>query len=216
MLNRLLHTTLIFGLLAFAGLAQAHHASFESDLEGGDSSLEDPWEMVNLDIDVAFDHFSYLGAGDVDYLMFEGEAGQQVIDIYVVFPATLTFLPNVAIVGPGLSGATLPDWVAIPDGMGAMVYPYALDWLTEEAFEEDGVGILLAYDEPHQFTLPETGTYYIVIYHEDQQSGYYDIAHGEDHSAGSNAENYVAKFQAWANAALASEQSAVSSWEIYQ
>ena len=207
--------TVIAGIIVFAGLAQAHHASFESDLEGEDSSLENPWRMFNGDINIAYDHFSFLEAGGADYLEFDGEAGQEVADIYVCFPATLTFLPSAAIVGPGLSGGSVPEWVEIPEGMGVKDYEYALDWLTEEAFGEGDVIIVLAYDEPMQFTLPETGTYWLVIYHEDKQAGYYDIAHGENHDLGGNAENWEAKFDEWALKALASESSSASDWTLY-
>ncbi len=206
------YAIIIAGLIVFAGLANAHHASFESDLEGQDSTLENPW--YTGDIDVAYDHFSFLAAGDVDYISFDGTAGQEVTDLFIVFPADLSFLPKAAIVGPGLSGGSVPDWVDIPDGMGVMNYEYATDWLTEEAFGEGDVIIVLAYDEPRPFTLPEDGTYMIVIYHEKKQAGYYDIAHGNDHSDGGNADNWEQKFDDWAKAALAFEASSVSGWEL--
>ncbi len=208
------YAIIIAGLIVFAGLAYAHHASFESDLESRDSTFENPWYIGN--INVAYDHFSFLDAGDVDYYTFDGNAGQEVIDLFIVFPASLNFLPKTVIVGPGLTGGSVPGWVKIPDGMGVMNYEYAIDWLTEEAFGELDNIIVLAYDEARPFTLPEDGTYWITIYHEEKKSGYYNIAHGEDHSIGGNAENWEVKLDNWIKGALSHETSSVSSWELFQ
>lgn len=207
-----LSSAMVLGISSLT--AFSHHASFETDLPGEDSTLESPWDTGN--IGVAWDHYSYLSEGDVDYIMFSGEAGQEVTDLFVLFPNDLEFLPKVVIAGPGLSGGTAPDWVEIPEGMGIMDYEYALDFLSEEAFGELDNYIILYSDDPRPFTLTETGEYYIIIYHEDQQSGYYNIAHGEDHSVGENAENWEQKLDEWVKAALGLVPSAVSEWEVYK
>jgi hypothetical protein len=209
------HAVIVVGFLVFGCMAYAHHASFESDLVGQDSTLENPWRMVNGDIAIAYDHFSFLGKADVDYFTFDGIAGQVVEDLFIVFPASLSFLPKAVIAGPGLSGGSVPDWVEIPAGLGIMNYEYAIDWLTEEAFGELDHTIVLAYDEARPFQLPETGTYWLIIYEENQKSGYYDIAHGHDHADGEDAENWEAKLDDWVKSALDHESSAVSSWEVY-
>jgi hypothetical protein len=203
---------LVFGVLGHPTFA--HHASFESDLPGGDSTLESPWHTGQISI--AWDHYSYLAEGDVDYISFDGEAGQEVADLFVLFPSTLEFLPKVVIAGPGMSGGSVPDWVEVPEGMGIMDYEYALDFLTEEAFGELDTFIILASDDPRPFTLPETGLYYIIIYHEEQQAGYYNIAHGESHDVGEDAENWEVKLDNWVKAALGITQSSVSIWSIYK
>ncbi|MGC9329943.1 MAG: hypothetical protein ACP5I1_20070, partial [Candidatus Hinthialibacter sp.] len=202
----------IVQLFAFTNFTYAHHASFESDLIGQDSTLENPWDIG--DVNAAYDHFSFLNKKDVDYLALNGTAGQEISNLFILFPASLSFLPKVAIAGPGLSGGNVPDWVSIPDGLGVMNYEYAIDWLTEEAFGEGENIIILAYDEARPFTLPETGIYWLIIYHEEQQAGYYVITHGEDHSIGANAENWEQKLDTWIQAALAFEQSSVSNWEL--
>lgn len=194
--------------------AATHFASFESDLPTGDSTLEDPWEIGP--IRNAFDRFSYLDEGDVDYILFEGDAGEVVDHLFVIFPATLEFLPSVVIAGPGLSGGSVPDWVEVPEGMGIMNYEYFTDFLTEEAFGELEHFVVIAYDIPMEFTLPETSEYMIIVYHEDQQAGYYDIAHGNEHSVGGHAENWEDKLDQWVQGALGLTQSSVSKWELYQ
>ncbi|MBN2326060.1 MAG: hypothetical protein JXR73_02825 [Candidatus Omnitrophica bacterium] len=212
MKNTLAISAAIAHLFIFTSFTYAHHASFESDLTGQDSTLENPWSIG--DVHVAYDHFSILGEGDVDYITFDGTAGQEVSDLVIVFPASLSFLPHVAIAGPGLSGGSIPDWAPVPDGLGIMNYEYATDWLTEEAFGELENIIVLSYDEPRPFTLPETGVYWLIIYHEEQKPGYYSIAHGEDHSIGAHAEDWEQKLDAWIQAALAFEQASVSDWEL--
>jgi hypothetical protein len=114
-------TLLLSVVLASIGASPvwAHRPYFEEQ----DIRPEEPWQVDDPTISTAL-YATLESAQDVDYYTFQGEAGQAIL-IALTIPQIEgqdLFAPTMALIGPGLPEADLPDRVARPAGSGARVF----------------------------------------------------------------------------------------------
>jgi hypothetical protein len=170
-------TLLLAGVVVPSALA--HQPYFEEeDIQAGE-----PWEIDDPTISTAL--YATLDSGeDVDYFSFEG-AAKEVILLELTIPqieGQENFAPTMALMGPGLPGAELPDKVVVPEGWGALVI-------------EPPPGPAATFYEPfsrtsywerqeQRVTLPVGGDYVVAVWHPDDQVGRYTFVIGEKEKLG--------------------------------
>jgi len=117
---------LVLGLFVTAmtpSTTWAHRPYFE----GEDIGPDDPWLVQDPSISTAI-YATLESSQDVDYFAFEG-LEEEVVLLALTIPQIEgqdDFAPTMALIGPGLLAAGLPERVAVPDGAGVMVIEYFL------------------------------------------------------------------------------------------
>jgi hypothetical protein len=173
----LLLTLLLAGMVVPSALA--HQPYFEEkDIEAGK-----PWKIDDPTVSTAL-YATLDSRGDVDYFSFQGSA-REVILLELTIPqieGQESFAPTMALMGPGLPDAELPDEVVVPEGWGALVL-------------EPPPGPAATFYEPfsrtsywerqeQRVTLPVGGQYVVAVWHPDDQVGRYTFVIGEKEKLG--------------------------------
>lgn len=153
----------------------AHQPYFEDV----DTTAETPWSLPEPTVSVAL-YFTLTSATDVDYVTFPGRAGQTIL-VGMVIPqieGQERFTPQVALLGPGLTGdGQLPAQVIIPPDSGA----YRLAPVTGEApiFFEPFSRTRYYQRQEERITLPADGHYRVAIWHDGGEVGRYTLVVGD-------------------------------------
>jgi hypothetical protein len=154
--------------------ALAHQPYFEDV----DTTADKPWSLADPTVSVAL-YFTLESATDVDYVAFEGSAGQSIL-VSMVIPQIAgqeTFTPQVAVLGPGLSGGQLPAPITIPAENGA----YLLTPVLGEApiFFEPFSRTRYYQRQEERITLPADGRYVVAVWSDSGTVGRYTLAIGD-------------------------------------
>jgi hypothetical protein len=174
--------SLVLGLLLAATLVSpvvAHQPFFEEeDIEAGD-----PWEIEDPSISTAL-YATLDSRSDVDYYAFGGLTGQ-VILLEVTIPqieGQEDFAPTMALMGPGLPDADLPDQIDVPDGEGVLVIEPPLG--PAPTFYEPFSRTSYWERQEQRVTLPTGGQYTVAVWHPDGEVGRYTFVIGEKEKLG--------------------------------
>jgi hypothetical protein len=176
----LLALALALGLVTLgAAPALAHRPYFEDDDIGADQ----PWEIDDPSISTAL-YATLESATDVDYYTFGG-LEREVILLSLTIPQIEgqdDFAPAMALIGPGLPEAQLPDGVAVPGGAGALVIepppgpaPTFYEPFSRTSYWER---------QEQRLTLPAGGQYVVAVWHSDGETGRYTFVIGEKERLG--------------------------------
>ena len=154
--------------------ALAHQPYFEDV----DTTADKPWSLADPTVSVAL-YFTLESATDVDYIAFDGSAGQSIL-VSMVIPqidGQETFTPQVAVMGPGLSGGQLPAPITIPTKNGA----YLLTPVLGEApiFFEPFSRTRYYQRQEERITLPADGRYVVAVWSDSGTVGRYTLAIGD-------------------------------------
>lgn len=152
----------------------AHQPYFEET----DTTAAAPWPLADPTVSVAL-YFTLDRDDDVDYVTFEGKAGQVVL-VGLSIPqiaGQANFTPQVAVLGPGLSGGQLPAAITVPADSGA----YRLASVEGEApiFFEPFSRTRYYRRQQERVTLPAAGRYVIVVWSDQGAVGRYTVAVGD-------------------------------------
>jgi hypothetical protein len=159
--------------------ALAHQPYFEeTDIEAGK-----PWEIDDATISTAL-YATLESRNDVDYFSFEGSA-QEVILLELTIPqieGQENFAPTMALMGPGLPDAELPEGVVVPEGGGAWVIepPPGSPTTFYEPFSRTSYW----EQQEERVTLPAGGQYVVAVWHPGGQVGRYTFVIGEKEKLG--------------------------------
>lgn len=185
-------------------VANAHVMRFETD----NSTFDNPQNMVSAQL--AKHWFATIQfPGDVDYYIFEGEAGEEV-SLHLMYPwieGHPPFYPSIALIGPGLPQIELSGGVRMPEGAGAI----ALEFSEEDLVEGFHDGLPFFEAPALEATLPQDGTYYVVIWHPLGEIGRYTFEHGDEHGGLEDDPDSEAKLEAF----WTPLQSSSLNWELY-
>jgi hypothetical protein len=167
----------VVGLLVVALVvtpALAHQPFFEDE----DIVAAQPWQIDDPNISTAL-YATLDSPGDVDYYSFEGLA-REVILLELTIPqieGQETFAPTMALIGPGLPDADLPDQIAPVEGSGAIVIepppgpaPTFYEPFSRTSYWER---------QEQRVTLPSGGRYVVAVWHPDGEVGRYTFVIGE-------------------------------------
>lgn len=152
----------------------AHQPYFEAT----DTTAAAPWRLADPTVSVAL-YFTLDRDTDVDYATFEGAAGQVVL-VGLSIPqieGQENFTPQVAVLGPDLSGGQLPAAVTVPAGSGA----YRLAPVEGEApiFFEPFSRTRYYRRQQERITLPTDGRYVIAVWSDQGAVGRYTLVVGD-------------------------------------
>ena len=181
-MQRIKLLSLVLGLLLAGTLASpalAHQPFFEEkDIEAGN-----PWEIEDPSISTAI-YATLDSRGDVDFFSVEGLA-REVILLELTIPqieGQEGFAPVLALMGPSLSDADLPNLVRVPDGAGALVIepPQGPAATFYEPFSRTSYW----ERQEQRVTLPETGRYVVAVWHAEGEVGRYTFVIGEKERLG--------------------------------
>lgn len=115
--------------------------------------------------------------GEAQYYRFLFSEGQEILVSLFISPASkdVGFLPALVLMGPSVSNqGTVPDYVEVPEGSGAMVVEGKLPAeATYEPFSPSSFYSLATMD----LNAPSSGTYYVAVY-EPYLGGHYGLAVG--------------------------------------
>lgn len=164
---------LILSLVAVTPVL-AHQPYFEDV----DTTADAPWPLADPTVSVAL-YFTLASATDVDYVTFTGRAGQSLL-VSMVIPQIAgqeNFTPQVAVIGPGLTGGQLPSQVTMPAASGA----YLLAPIPGEApiFFEPFSRTRYYRRQEERITLPVDGHYVIAVWSDREETGRYTLAVGD-------------------------------------
>ncbi|HSR35083.1 MAG TPA: hypothetical protein VLY63_31325 [Anaerolineae bacterium] len=178
--------TLLLALALALGLvtlgvapALAHRPYFEDDDIGADQ----PWEIDDPSISTAL-YATLESATDVDYYSFEG-LEREVILLAMTIPQIEgqdAFAPTMALIGPGLPEAQLPDGVAVPEGAGALLIEPPPG--PAPTFHEPFSRTSYWERQEQRVTLPSSGQYVVAVWHPDGEAGRYTFVIGEKERLG--------------------------------
>ena len=157
----------------------AHQPYFEDS----DIGARGPWQIDDPTISTAL-YATLDSRGDVDYFSFEGLA-REVILLELTIPqieGQEDFAPTMALMGPGLSDAELPDKVVVPEGWGALVIEPSPGPAT--TFYEPFSRTSYWERQEQRVTLPVGGQYVVAVWHPDDQVGRYTFVIGEKEKLG--------------------------------
>jgi len=115
--------------------------------------------------------------GEAQYYRFLISEGQEILVSLFISPASKDsgFLPALVLLGPNVSNqGTVPDYVEVPEGSGAMVVEGKLPAeATYEPFSPSSFYSLATID----LNAPSSGTHYVAVY-EPYRGGHYGLAVG--------------------------------------
>jgi len=138
---------------------------------------DNPIQLESTDVSQVAYHEKTDAAPEI-WLRFDANAGDTLfIQLGVPKIDRLQNLrPSMALVGPSLPQAKLP--FGIPSGLGALTFPTD-SVLEPETFEEPFTGTTSWQYPGHTVTLPEAGTYYLVGYLPNDDTGKFWMVLGE-------------------------------------
>ena len=172
---------LIVGVFSGFGLrtASAHNPTFNSD---GSPTPDNAFVIEDISLSLAL-YGSLQGTGSVDYYRLDVPA-DHVIDVQLFVPmACEAYRPQMALIGPEVSGTPTPMKIELPSGMG--VDAVALEqWGTFfEPFDPS-----FYYSGPSIRHIAQGGTYFIAVYSTQDWPGVYllGMSGREEFSAGEN------------------------------
>jgi len=166
-------------VMALPGPVLAHQPFFEEE----DIKADSPWEIADPTISTAV-YATLDSPTDVDYFGFEGQAGQSIL-LQITIPqieGQEEFAPHMALLGPGLPSAELPERVEHPDNAGALPLTPPPGPATT-FFEPFSRTSYWDRQESHE-TLPVTGRYLVAVWHEAGQVGRYVFVVGDKEEFG--------------------------------
>jgi hypothetical protein len=152
----------------------AHRPYFEEQ----DIRPEAPWSVDDPTISTAI-YATLDSAQDVDYVRFQGRAGQTIL-LALTIPQVEgqdLFAPTMALMGPGLPQADLPPQVARPEGGGALVFPPAPG--PAPTFFEPFSRTSYWDRQEERVPLPADGPYTVAVWHPEGQVGRYVFVVGD-------------------------------------
>lgn len=162
-----------------SGSALAHQPYFEDKDIRGDG----PWLVDDPTISTAI-YATLESRDDVDYFTFEG-LEREVILLALTIPqieGQEDFAPTMALIGPGLPDAQLPNRVIVPAGAGALYFepPSGLAPTFYEPFSRT------SYWERQEVrvTLPAGGFHVVAVWHPEGEVGRYTFVIGEKERLG--------------------------------
>lgn len=161
-------------VLVVAAPVLAHQPFFEEE----DITAVLPWQIKDPTISTAL-YATLSGRDDVDYYAFEGRRGQRIL-LEITIPQIAgqeLFAPEMALLGPGLGDAVLPERVNRPSGMGAELIPA----LTGPAatFNEPFSRTSYWERQSRRITLPADGRYLVAVWHGRGEVGRYVFVIGD-------------------------------------
>jgi hypothetical protein len=181
-MRRIKLLSLVLGLLLMGMVvssALAHQPYFEEK----DIKAEHPWEIDDPTISTAL-YATLDSRGDVDYFSFEGMA-REVILLELTIPQVAgqeDFAPTMALMGPGLPDADLPDEVVVPEGEGVLVIEPPQGPAT--TFYEPFSGTSYWERQEQRVTLPAGGHYVVAVWHREGEVGRYTFVIGQKEKLG--------------------------------
>lgn len=152
----------------WGGIVLAHQPFFEDE----DFTAKNPRYVENPSVSLAI-YATLESRDDVDYYTFDARAGESIfikITIPVIEGQEL-FVPEMAMMGPGLDAADLPAQVQRPAGTGAVIIPRITGPVPEnlEPFSRTRY-----WERQEQsVTVPEDGRYTVAVWHPDAEVGRY-------------------------------------------
>lgn len=181
-MRRIKLLSLVLGLL-LAGLVVSAALAHQPFFEENDIKAENPWEISDPGISTAL-YATLESRGDVDYFSFRGLA-REVILLELTIPqieGQEDFAPTMALLGPGLPSADLPEEVTVSEGAGALVIepppgpaPTFYEPFSRTSYWER---------QEQRVTLPAGGGYVVAIWHPDGEVGRYTFVIGEKEKFG--------------------------------
>jgi hypothetical protein len=174
----ILTLSLLLGL-ALTGEALAHQPFFEEERIGPNN----PWKVADPTVSTAL-YFTLEDDEDVDYLVFDGKAGQEILVGMTIpqIPGQELFAPAIAVMGPSLASSAvvtdaLPSRVGRPERAGVYIIPR----LTGPAptFFEPFSGTSYWTRQEQKVTLPADGRYTVAVWDPENQVGRYVLAIGD-------------------------------------
>jgi hypothetical protein len=171
------HILLAVGMAALFSLVGARDASAHQPyFEETDLTDHAPYVIQNPEISLAY-YATLDAANDVDYYTFAGKAGERIL-LELTIPQIAgqeNFAPTLALLGPGLSDAPLPQTVVRAKGAGALILnPPA----NARAFYEPFSGTSYWERQKEVVTLPENGKYNVAVWHPQGTVGRYVFVTG--------------------------------------
>lgn len=182
MLRRRLLLVMVIGSCLYV-LAAAPVSAHQPYFEDQDTDAENPWYIDDPSISTAL-YATLDSRGDVDYYEFLGMAQEVVLLKLTIpqIPGQEAFAPTMALIGPGLPEADLPDGVAVPEGAGAlMIGPKPGPAAT---FYERFSRTSYWERQEQRVTLPASGRYFVAVWNSDAQVGRYTFVIGEREELG--------------------------------
>jgi hypothetical protein len=173
---RNVHWTFVLALsvvVLWATPVWAHQPFFESQ----DITAEDPWPIEDPSVSTAV-YATLETARDVDYYVFDGEAGQTVL-VSLTIPQVEgqeDFAPTLALIGPGLPQTPLPASVARPEG-GALLFSPAPG--PAETFFEPFSRTSYWERQEERVHLTAAGRYTVAVWHPEGEVGRYVFVVGD-------------------------------------
>jgi hypothetical protein len=162
-----------------AGPVQAHRPYFEDD----DIRAEAPWAVDDPTISTAI-YATLESQDDVDYFTFEG-LEREVILLALTIPQIAgqeDFAPTMALIGPGLPEAELPERLVMSPGTGALPFEPPLG--PPPTFYEPFSRTSYWERQEARVALPAAGAYVVAVWHPEGQVGRYTIVIGEKERLG--------------------------------
>jgi hypothetical protein len=159
--------------------ALAHRPYFEEN----DISSDTPWQVDDPTISTAL-YATLDSADDVDYYTFEGKQGQ-VILLELTIPqieGQAQFAPTMALIGPGLPSAELPEVVVHSDEAGGLVIPPPPG--AAPTFFEPFSRTSYWERQEQRVRLPSDGRFVVAVWHPDSQVGRYTFVIGDKERPG--------------------------------
>ena len=145
-----------------------------------DLTAEEPWEVENPSVSVAF-YANLYPETDLDYYVFESKAGDEVY-LQMTIPDIAgqeEFVPTMAILGPGLDEPdmdALPEDIEIPDEYGVLIVPMVEE--PEHFYEPFGRDYYWTWQDM-TFEVPEDAEYRVVVWHPEEELGRYTFVVGK-------------------------------------
>jgi len=169
--------TLLIMLLVIPFVCANSFAHKPIVIDGGPSSIDNPYNIENIDISQVAYHNATQGKLEI-WLKFFGKENQK-IKIQLGSPklddSKPVYFPACAIISKSLPPITVP--FAVPIEYGGQVFTTQSQ--KPEIFHEEFTGTYSWIFPPVEYILPKTGDYYIVGYIPEPREGKFWIAVGE-------------------------------------
>ncbi|MCU0509873.1 MAG: hypothetical protein MUC34_16095 [Anaerolineae bacterium] len=164
--------------LAILALTVAPALAHQPFFEEGDITAGRPWTVKDATVSTAV--YAALDArADVDYYAFDGRKGQNIL-LEMTIPQIAgqeLFAPEMALLGPGLPGAALPQRVDLPANAGARLLPALTG--PAETFSEPFSRTSYWERQSERVTLPADGRYVVAVWHGAGEVGRYVFVIGD-------------------------------------
>lgn len=170
----------ILAVLAMAGPAHAHRLIPKEDCH---ADAEHAIPIGDVGVSQVVYHYATEDCPQV-WLTFDAEAGQEIF-MQIAIPVIerqKDYRPTLVLIGPGLPAAELP--FAIPEGMGALVYP--TEGFEGEYFLEHFTGTESWQLREETVNAAASGTHYVMGFHPQEAQGKFWIAVGTAEEFGVN------------------------------